>query len=153
MEIAVFEPISTGDGDLFGMIVFGAIVCLALGLWGLKTKKQIVWMLGFFGVVILGGNALFTMFSQSYITPIKIYEDKIDTPNGIINFDDLISAKIITDGMGVKKTLADNSLPEKVLILESKNQKTVLLAESQYPIMQIKTALDKQMTVFNVGNK
>ena len=75
MEIAVFEPISTGDSGLFGIIVFGAIVCLALGLWGLKEKKQILWMLGFFGVVILGGNALFTKFSQSYITPIKIYEN------------------------------------------------------------------------------
>lgn len=149
MEIAVFEPISTGDSGLFGMIVFGAIVCLALGLWGLKEKKQIIWMLGFFGVVILGGNAAFTMFSQSYITPITIYENKVDTPIGMINFDDLISAKIVTDGMGVKKTLADNTPPEKVLILESKNQKSVLLAESQYPIIQIKMALDKQMNAYN----
>lgn len=149
MEIAVFEPTSTGDSGLFGIIVFGAIVCLALGLWGLKEKKQILWMLGFFGVVILGGNALFTKFSQSYITPIKIYENKVDTPIGMINFDDLISAKIITDGMGVKKTLADNTPHEKVLILESKNQKSVLLAESQYPIIQIKMALDNQMTIYN----
>jgi hypothetical protein len=61
----------------------------------------------------------------------------------------LLSAKIVTDGLGVKKTLADNRPPEKVLILESKNQKSVLLAESQYPIMQIKMALDKQMEIYN----
>jgi hypothetical protein len=149
MEIAIFEPISTGDSDLFGIIVLGAILCLALGLWGWKAKKQVIWMLGFFGVVILGGNAAFAKFSQSYITPIKIYENKVDTPIGLIDFNDLLSAKIVTDGLGVKKTLADNRPPEKVLILESKNQKSVLLAESQYPIMQIKMALDKQMEIYN----
>jgi hypothetical protein len=120
-----------------------------LGLWGLKENKQTLWMLSFFGVVILGGNAGFTKFSQSYIVPITIYENKVDTPIGLIDFDDLISAKIITDGMGVKKTLANNTPPEKVLILENRNKKSVLLAESQYPIIQIKEALDKQMSIYN----
>ena len=73
MEVAVFDPLGSTDNGLFGMIALGAIVCLALGLWGLKMKKQLVWMLSFFGVVILGGNAVFTMISNQYVTSIVIY--------------------------------------------------------------------------------
>ena len=145
MEIAVFEPISTGDSSMFGMIVFGTILCLAIGLWGLKTKKQLAWMLGFFGVVILGGNAIFMKISESYVTPITIYENKVTTPTGVVRFDELVAAKIVTEGLELKTFSSDP--PEKVLILERRNGKGVLLAESQYQIIQIKAAIDKQITI------
>lgn len=148
MEIAVFEPIATGDETLFGIIVFCAIACLGIGIWGWKNKNQIAWMLGFFGVVILGGNAAFMKFSESYVTPVVIYENKIDTPNGTFSFDEIVSANIKTDGLGVKRRISDSELPEKVLILERKDGKGIFLAESQYSIMKIKEALDKQMEVF-----
>jgi hypothetical protein len=145
MEIAIFEPISTGDGNMFGFIALGAILCLAIGLWGLKMKQQLAWMLGFFGVVILGGNAAFMKFSESYVTPITIYENRVDTPKGIVDFDDLLSARIVTEGLELK-TFSSES-PEKVLILERRNQKGVLLAESQYPIIQIKQTIDQQIAI------
>ncbi len=147
MEIAVFEPLSKGDQGLFWMILSGALVCLALGLWGYKEKKQWVWMLGFFGVVILGGNAIFIKISEMYIVPIEIYENKISTPNGMIDFDDLISSKIQSGGIKLKQ-LNTNEPPEKVLIIESKGRKGVLLSQSQYPVIKIKEALDRQMTIY-----
>ncbi|MFK7946366.1 MAG: hypothetical protein AB8G11_02160 [Saprospiraceae bacterium] len=148
MEIAVFEPISTGDETLFGIIVFCAIACLGIGIWGWKAKNQIAWMLGFFGVVILGGNAAFMKFSESYVTPVVIYENNIDTPNGRFSYNEIVAAKIQTEGVGVRKRALSNEVPEKVLLLERKDGKGIMLAESQYPIMQIKEALDKQMEAF-----
>lgn len=148
MEIAVFEPLSTGDETMFGMIVFGAILCLGIGIWGYKAKKQIAWMLGFFGFVILGGNAAFMKFSESYVTPVVIYENKIDTPNGTFSYDEIVSASIESDKIAVKRRITNNEPPEKVLLLGRKDGKGIMLAESQYPIFQIKEALDKQMDVF-----
>ena len=148
MEIAVFEPLSTGDNAMFGMILLGAILCLVIGVWGLKSKRQIVWMLGFFGVVILGGNAVFMKFSESYVTPVVIYDNKIDTPNGAFSFDDIVSSSIESDKIAVKRRITSNEPPEKVLILGRKNGRGILLAESQYPIRAIKVALDDQMKIY-----
>ena len=148
MEIAIFEPLSTGDEDLFAFIVFSAIVCLGIGIWGYKAKKQIAWMLGFFGVAILGGNAAFMKFTESYVTPIVIYENKIDTPKGTFLFEEIVSASIESDKFTLKKRITNNEPPEKVLMLGRKDGKGILLAESQYPIRAIKEALDKQMDVY-----
>lgn len=148
MEIAVFEPLSTGDNAMFGMILLGAILCLAIGIWGLKSKRQVAWMLGFFGVVILGGNAVFMKFSESYVTPVVIYDNKIDTPNGTFSFDDIVSSSIESDKIAVKRRITSNEPPVKVLILGRKNGRGILLAESQYPIRAIKVALDEQMKIY-----
>lgn len=130
MEIAVFEPLSTGDQTMFGMIVLGAVLCLGIGVWGYKAKKQIAWMLGFFGVAILGGNALFMKFSESYVTPVVIYENRIDTPNGTFSYDQIVSSSIEGDKIGVKRRITNNQPPEKVLLLGRKDGKGIMLAES-----------------------
>ncbi len=148
MEIAVFEPLSTGDQTMFGRIVLGAVLCLGFGVWGYKAKKQIAWMLGFFGVAILGGNALFMKFSESYVTPVVIYENRIDTPNGTFSYDQIVSSSIEGDKIGVKRRITNNQPPEKVLLLGRKDGKGIMLAESQYPIRAIKAALDKQMDIY-----
>lgn len=152
MEIAVFEPLSTGNESLFGMIVLGAVVCLALGIWGWREKKQIVWMLGSFGFVILGGNAGFMKFSEQYVTPVIIYETKIDTPLGLIPFDNIVSARIEGEQIALKK-IDNGEPPEKVLLLERANGRGVMMAASQYPIIKIKVALDKQISIYQKSKK
>ena len=151
MEIAVFEPLSTGNSTLFEIIVFFAILCLGIGIWGVRAKKQIIWILGFFGLVILGGNAAFMKFSETYVTPVVIYENKIDTPNGIFSYDEIVSASIESDKIAVKRRMISNEIPEKVLLLGRKDGKGIMLAESQYPILQIKVALDEQMKAYHAG--
>lgn len=148
MEIAVFEPLSTGDQTMFSIIAFGAIICLGIGIWGIRSKKQLAWMLSFFGVAILGGNALFMKLSETYVTPIVIYENKIDTPNGTFSYDEIVSASIEAEKIAVKRRISSNEPPERVLLLGRKDGKGIMLAESQYPIRQIKEALDKQMDVY-----
>lgn len=152
MEVAVFEPLSTGDEGLFGMIAFGAVICLAIGIWGWREKKQIAWMLGSFGFVILGGNAAFMKFSEGYVTPVVIYESKIDTPMGLISFDKIVSSSIEGEQIVLKK-FNKNEPPEKVLVLGRTNGKGIMMAESQYPIVEIKRALDKQIAIHDKKKK
>ena len=148
MEIAVFEPLSTSDSALFGMIVFGAILCMGIGIWGLKSKRQIAWMLGFFGVAILGGNAAFMKFSETYVTPVVIYDNKIDTPSGTFSFDEIVSSSIESDKISVKRRVTSNEPPVKVLVLGRNDGRGIMLSEIQYPIIAIKVALDDQMKVY-----
>jgi hypothetical protein len=117
----IFEPLPTGEQDLTVMISIAAVFCL-----------------------ILGGNAAFSFFAQSYVQPVIVGTDRIETPMGTVYFKDLVSASIEVEGNLRVRKLAEN-VPEKILVLERRNGRGVILAERQYPIRDIKAALDAAM--------
>ena len=142
----IFEPLETGN-SLFGIITFVALVCLALGVWGLKSKQQIIMMLGFFGTVILGGNAFFSYISQP--KPVKITDESLSYSKfseTVYPFKEIRSATIESN---IKVSNNSDESFEQVLLIELTKQRTILLAESQYPIREIKATLDEKMAAFN----
>jgi hypothetical protein len=141
----IFEPLETGD-SLFGMIALGAIIGLIVGIWAWKTKKQILMMLGFFGALILGGNAFFIYLS----TPkaVELYDDRIVYTKGTektYSLKEVRSSKIESN---LKVSNNSDESFERVLLIELTKKRTILLAESQYPIREIKAALDEKMAAF-----
>ncbi len=141
----IFEPLESGS-SLFGMLALTAIFCLILGIWGLKTKKQIIMMLGFFGGMILGGNALFVYISQP--KPVKIYDDKLiysKVSEKEYFFKEIRSSKIESN---LKVSNNSDDSFERVLLISFTKNRTILLAESQYEIQKIKATLDEKMAKF-----
>jgi len=137
-----FVPLETTN-SLFGIIAFGAIICLGLGIWGLKSKQQIIMMLGFFGTVILGGNALFIYISSP--KPVTITDESLTYfkfSETVYPLKEIRSAKIESN-LKVSNNSSENF--EKVLLIEFTKQRTILLAESQYPIHKIKATLDERL--------
>ncbi len=136
----IFEPIYNSNDLSFwlgaGLGTFGLIMCLLL----LKIKKNIWAMLAFFATLIAFSTAFFGWWAKAKTIPVTITEDTFQTQYGTTKLRDIKSAFIQDNNSETGVIKRKNA---KILVVRTTSEQVHVLSELDFPIEDVKTALDK----------
>ncbi len=140
--IAVFEPIRTGNYYNFIISLVVAFIALVFLLFNLKKKgtptrkgyRQLFSLLSFFVLIIAVVTAFFSFWAAQKFTPVKVFQDAIETGYGNADFNNIVKVYIHNDQQKSRLTRELEGEITRILIIEESDRKTHALSEENYQI-------------------
>jgi len=147
----IFEPDYAGvDKNIAGGAV--ALAILLISLLIIYLNKQLdrnyrglgLMLLGFFAMISLG-VIVFSAWTIARLTPVSVTADTFTSPYGTMPLSDIKRIYIQMDqpGKGLLQVTAEPGV--HYLIIEPTDGVNHILSEVNYPISEIKEALDKRV--------
>jgi len=123
---------------VLGFILF--IICAGLFYYSLKKHKKLLLLFsGFIGVTALG-IGIFSYINQTKLPIVQLYENGLSTPQGKVTFDQI--RKIELTDIEKNTIFPSEGDTSKLIIIEEYSKKVHVLAEDNYPLLEIFGKLD-----------
>ena len=153
--IAVFEPMRSGNYNIVIIGLLIAAIALVFLIYNLKKDvsykfknyKQLFSLLAFFVIIISGTTSFFSFWAVQKFTPVKVFQDSIETSFGIAKFDEINKVYIHNDQQKSLLTNAFEGDITRILIIEEIDRKTHALSEENYDIdslLKILNTIEKE---------
>jgi hypothetical protein len=150
-SICTFDPIKTAL-DTNTLLAGATLLALSGLLWYLlkaqpsyenRSRMRAAATLVFFGWLVALGVFGFNAYYASRIKTITIFEDSIDTPEGKILFSDIQNAQIQDAQEAKRFSMELKEKRNQMLLIETTNNKVILLSQENYPIDKVFECLQK----------
>lgn len=155
--IASFPPVETGlNRQTIKYLVFTIVILWGVvGLYFYKVKesrnkayRQMLLMLGTFGVLIFAGSTFFSHWTTIKLTPVVFNQTSMETPYGKVNYDDIHNAYFHDDKIYGKIARDRVTQSTRFLVIREISKKEHPLSGEYYDINKIYETL-KQVTKKN----
>lgn len=153
MENAIFIAEPTKDYTTFITLMIGLVLLLGF-LFLVQNKKieklegayrQIVLLLGGLSALILFATTLFTGWNLYRIQPVELYETHIETFKGKLPYDEIKRVGIFNDKQQSLINPTMTVREDNILVIETKNGRSILFAEENYELMKLVKKIKEQM--------
>ncbi|KAA3633923.1 MAG: hypothetical protein DWQ02_12325 [Bacteroidetes bacterium] len=147
MEEALHTFLPTNTSDNFSF--WGSLIVVLLSgvaLYFLFKRKStgdayrrqmMVAMLVFFALIIAATTAFFSFWSIKKISPVTLYEDRIETSYGAAQYDEILRAYIEMNGKRSLVSPGTTINNVRMLFIEETDGRMHVLSEENYDIDQI----------------
>ena len=156
MEIPVYTFLPTNTSDNFTCWASIAVMVISgVALFFLLRKKSsgdayrrqmLLAMLVFFALIIAATTAFFSFWSIQKTGPVQVYQTQMETPYGMVAFEDISRAYIELNGKQSLVNPGANISSVRMLFIEEIDGKMHVMSEKNYDIDEI---LNKMKSLIN----